>query len=395
MALPGITIQIQNGALGQTPATDDGVAGLILQGPAPSGLAVGTPAQLTSLADAEALGITASYDTTGTVRVWKHINDFYAEAGTGAVLWIMIISQATSLETMLNVATSTGAIVLLNAAQGKIRLLGATRSPAGGYSPDTAANQVDADCINAINNAQTLATQYANTFRPLRVIIEGRSYTGNSATLTDLKTRDDNRVALMIGDSVSGAGSAIGLLLGRLAKDPVQRNPGRVKSGALSINTAFLGTAAFAAEEAEVPTLHDKGWITFRKYVGKAGYFFTDDPTATLATDDYNSIARGRVIDKAIVLAYSTYVEEILDEIEIDAQGRIALDKAKYYQSIIERTINTQMTANDEISAVSAYVDPEQNVLSTGQLCFELRLRPVGYAKTIVVKLGFDNPAIA
>jgi len=192
---------------------------------------------------------------------------------------------------------------------------------------------------------------------------------------------------------VTGKGSALGLAIGRLAAVPVQRNLGRVKNGALAISTAFIGTAELSTVEGTIGAIHDKGFITLRRYVGKAGYYWTDDPTATAATDDYNSVARGRVIDKAISIAYATFVEEVLDEVQIDSAGKIETSRAKYYQTIIETAINTAMTAEGEISSVDALVDPAQNVLSTGQICVELRIVPVGYAKTILVKLGFNNPA--
>lgn len=393
MPLPGVTIEIQNGTLGQVPQTDDAIVGLLVQGPAVGGgIQVGTPTLYTSLAEAEADGITAAYDTANTVRVHKHISEFYAQAGDGARLWVMLVSQAVSMEDMCDISEANYAVKLLNAADGKIRVLGVTRSPANGYTPDTTANQIDLDVVTAINLAQAMATAYAEDFAPLRVVLEARHFTGTASGLVNLKARDDNRVSVILGDDVTGGGGAVGLLLGRLAAVPVQRNPGRVKDGSLSIEAAYIGSETVESQPGKVTLIHDKGFITLRTYPRKSGYFFTDDPTATSATDDYNSLARGRVIDKAITLAYDVFVEEILDEIEIDAQGRIAIDKAKYYQAIIENAIDTAMTANGEISSVTTLVDPAQNVLSTGQLCIELRIVPVGYAKEIVVKLGFNNP---
>lgn len=397
MALPGVSIEIQNGALGLIPQTDDNIVGLLLQGVAVSGgIQLLTPTLITSLQDAIDVGLDADYDTDNTVRVYKHIKEFYDEAGTGAPLWIMLVSQAVSMEDMVDKAEANYAVKLLDASGGKIRVLGVTRSPAGGYSPNTTANHIDLDVVTAIDFAQALAVEYANKFAPLRVVLEARAYTGTVGSLVNLKLRDDNRVALLLGDTVTGGNGAVGLLMGRISAIPVMRNVGRVKSGSLTVAAAYVGSETIEVAAGDITTIHDKGFITIRTYPRKAGYFFTDDPTATSATDDYNSLARGRVIDKAITIAYDTYANEILDEIEIDpATGRIAIDKAKYYQIIIETAINAAMTATGEVSGVTALVDPTQNVLSTGQICVELRIVPVGYAKQIVVKLGFDNPATA
>lgn len=104
MAAPKVTINLQNGTLGQVANTEDGVAGLVCTGIAATGLALGTSAQIFSLADAEALGITSTYDTTNTVNVWKSIKDFYAQAGTGKELWIMIVAKTTTMQTICDLS---------------------------------------------------------------------------------------------------------------------------------------------------------------------------------------------------------------------------------------------------------------------------------------------------
>lgn len=396
MALPNVSIQIQNGGLPGVIPTDDALMGMILQGPAPSGLQLLTPKLISTLEEAEAVGITSAYDTDNTVDAWRNIKQFYDEAGNGAQIWIMFIAQAVDLETMMDKTEADYAVKLLDAAGGKIRVLGAVRNPAGGYTPDVTANHIDIDVVAALTTAQALAEEYAAAYKPLRVVLPAYAYDGNNGSLVDLKTQDKNRVAVLLGDTESGAGAAVGLLLGRLAAIPVQRNVGRVKSGSLPITEVYFGSSAFASVSSTVASIHDKGFITFRQYVGKAGYYFTDDPTATAATDDYRTLSNGRVIDKAIVIAYATFVNEILDEVLIDPNtGRIERAKAKYYQAIIENAVNVAMTAEGEISGFRAIVDPAQDVLTTGQICVEARIVPVGYAKEIIVKLGFENPATA
>ncbi|MEO0337586.1 MAG: DUF2586 family protein [Bacteroidota bacterium] len=393
MALPGVQIKTVNGGLGQLVQTDDALTGLILQGPAASGLALGVPTLLTSLEDAKAIGITEQYDTDNTVRVYKHIREFYAEAGLGAKLWIILISQAVSMTDMADKANAQYAKVLLNAADGNIRMLGITRSPANGYTA-TITTEIDADVLTAVDNAHELAQEYAEMYKPFRVVVEGFGYTGTAGTLADLKQKTASRVSVMLGDSSSGSGAAIGVLLGRLANVPVMRNPGRVKDGALSIQNAYLASETLRQAEGDVEVIHDKGFITLRRHIRKSGYYFTSDPTATASTDDYNSFARGRVIDKVVVIAYATFVNEILDEVEIDENGRIETVKAKYYQSIIENAVNNSMTVSGEISLFEAQIDVDQNVLSTGKICIEGRITPVGYATQIVFELGLTNPAI-
>lgn len=394
MALPAVSIQLQNGALGQVAANADGVVGIVFNGVAATSLALGVSKQGFGLDEFEAVGIDAAYDTTNSVKVWRQIKEFYDEAGDGAELWVMLVSQATNIQTILD-KTQAFAKKLLDDSAGRIRLLGVGRNPAGGYTPNTTANQVDVDVINALTTGQALADDMQAAFRPVRIVIEGYAFTGTTSTLANLTAQTKPNMAVLIGNSESGARSAVGVLLGRLASVPVQRNPGRVKDGSLVMTAAFLGAATLESNEGAATAIHDKGWITLRKYVGKAGYYFSDCPTAAAPTSDYNALTRGRVVDKAMRIAYATFVEEILDEVEINpVNGQIATVKAKYYQSLIDNAVNTAMTANGEISGFTSFVDPAQNVLSTGKICVDMRITPVGYAKEILVKIGFQNAAL-
>lgn len=394
MALPSVTIQVQTGALGIVAPGEDGICGIVLNGVAATGLALGVSHQGFGLDEFEALGITEAYDTTNTVKVWRTLKEYYDAAGDGAELWIMLVSQATNATSILD-KTQSFAKKLLDDSGGKIRLLAVARNPAPGYTPTTTTHQIDADVVNALTTGQALADDMQAAFRPFHCIIEGYAFTGTTSTLVDLHTYTKPNMSVLIGNSESGARATIGTLLGRLAADPVQRNPGRVKSGSLPILAAYIGTATLESNEGAATAIHNKGFITLRKFTGKAGYYFSDDPTAVAATNDLSSLARVRVIGKAIRIAYSTYVEEILDEVEINpTNGKISAVKAKYYQSLIQRAVDTAMTANGEISGFTAFVDPAQNVLSTGEICMEARIVPVGYAKDILIKLGFSNPAL-
>jgi hypothetical protein len=394
MSLPGVSIEIQNGAIGSIPGTSDGVAGMIMSGVAVSGkIALNEAKQIFSEEDAEALGLDAAYDTTNTTDVHFQISEFYKEAGAGAELWIMIVAKTVLMETMCDIASTTNAVRLLDAAGGKIRLLGVTRVPDAGYTA-VITTGLDEDVWDAAIKAQALAEAYALKMQPLRVVIGGREWSGVAGALADLHTRSENRVAITLtgqGDGVENAN--VGIVLGRLAAVPVQRNIGRVKSGPLQLSSAYL-TDGNPIEEslASLDSIHDKGYIIFRKFEGKSGYYFNDDPTSAPLTDDYASLGRGRVIDKALVLAYITFVEEVNDEVEIKADGTLAAAYVKSLQAGIENVINTSMTAEGEISSVSCVIDPTQNILSTNKLSVSLTIVPVGYSKSIEIELGFNNP---
>lgn len=393
MSLPKVKVISQNFGLGQSVQTDDGVVGFLLQGVAAASLAVLTPKLITTLQAAVDLGIDEDYDTDNSVEVYSAIKEFYDEAKSGAKYYFMIVPQAVDVETMLDKTEANYAVKLLNFAQGKIRLLGIVRNPAGGYEPNTAANNIDLDIINALTTGQALAQEYYDKFMPFRIALPAHAYAGDAGALVDLKTFDKNKCGIVIGGTASGR-NAVSLFLGRLASVPVQRNAGRVKSGSLAITEVYIGTETYIEAQDDVEVIHDKGFVTLRQHIGKAGYYFTDNPTATAATDDFDSFTNGRVDDKAAYITNQIFVNEILDEVAINATtGQIETAKAKYYQAIILDAINTAMTANNEISGVNVLVDPAQNVLATEKICVEIRVVPVGYAKEFLIKLGFNNPS--
>jgi hypothetical protein len=114
----------------------------------------------------------------------------------------------------------------------------------------------------------------------------------------------------------------------------------------------------------------------------------------TATTDDYSMLARGRVIDKAHILAYTTFVQVVDDEVPVNTDGTLDAGFCKWLSQQIVNQVNNTMTANKEISSISCYIDPAQNILSTNQLSVVLNIVPVGYATNIEVVLGFSNPSI-
>jgi hypothetical protein len=397
MGMPKVNIIIRNGGLTTQAGTDDQVCGLILQSPvAPAGLALATPAQIFSVSDAIALGITAAFDTANSTNCFKQINDFYATAGQGKELWIMILVNTTLMTTLLDVTQTTMAYALINGANGRIKMLGVSRKPAGSYTA-TYTGQLDADVANALPKAQALGDAFAALYKPFRVLIDGRDFQGTLSSLTNLRASAYNRVAVVLGaDTVSTKESMVGRVLGRFAAGPVQRNIGRVKDGDIGITSAFFNGTTLLTDikdiaSASLDNVNDLGYIFPRKIVGLNGYYFNDDPTAAPIGDDFGQVARGRIIDKATVVAYTTYVTELSDDIDVDSTGKIAPGVAKYYQGKIETALRNAFfggTFGAEVSDIKVVVDPNQNIITTNKIVVTVYIQPKAYSKTIEVSLG-------
>jgi hypothetical protein len=403
--LSDVTISLSNGNLGRLPANQDGVAGIVL-GPtsvAPSEASLNTPYLVRSLADAEALGITAAYDEANEVIAYHHIKEFFEEVGGAAPLWIILFN---GLMTAYFDAAGP-ADKLQQSAGGDIRLVGAGYTPPTGAI--TATSGLPTAVVDTIADAKAFVARQFAAHKPCRVLLEGygiASVAGLTLDLRDTAGPVADAVGVVIGQTSNllPAGmsdftryASIGRVLGRAARIQVHYNLGRVKDGPLNnvVSAGFSNaTSLSAATDAQLSTLNDLGYIFFRVITGLPGVYINDDHMATPITSDYSGLLRGRVIDKAARIAYNVYVNELNDDVELDGEtGQLAISVVKNLEGIIESAIGTQMAG--EISGVQAYIDPTQNILANDRLDIELNIVPRGVAKNIRVTLGYANPANA
>nr|DAN24895.1 MAG TPA: tail sheath protein [Caudoviricetes sp.] len=387
--LPKIKIQFMNGQLGTVGESPDGLFALVCGAAAVTKkLELGKAYTLHSFDELAALGVTAENNP----RLYKHVQDFYTEAEEGTKLVIYPVDKAKTFTELCD--KDTGVIKeLIMAANGALRGIFLAGD---GREATVTTNGLDNDLFTALPKAQQLAEwATVSLYAPLFIILEGRGYKGG--VVKDLHKETYNRVGVLIGDTVKASeGAAVGLMAGRLATLPVQRNIARVKNGALKPITMFLGEKPVEENASAVSDLYDAGYITPRKYVGKAGYFFTDDRLACEQTDDYAHITARRTIDKAYRIAYTALLDLMMDELAVNDDGTLRHGIIMAWQQMMENAVNRAMTAAGELSSdengagCKAYIDPKQDVLSTSKIELVLKVRPFGYARYVDVKLGFQ-----
>ena len=387
--LPKIKIQFINGQLGTVGESPDGLFALVCGAAAVTKkLELGKAYTLHSFDELAALGVTAENNP----RLYKHVQDFYTEAEEGTKLVIYPVDKAKTFTELCD--KDTGVIKeLIMAENGALRGIFLAGD---GREATVTTNGLDNDLFTALPKAQQLAEwATVSLYAPLFIILEGRGYKGG--VVKDLHKETYNRVGVLIGDTVKASeGAAVGLMAGRLATLPVQRNIARVKNGALKPIAMFLGEKPVEENASAVSDLYDASYITPRKYVGKAGYFFTDDRLACEQTDDYAHITARRTIDKAYRIAYTALLDLMMDELAVNDDGTLRHGIIMAWQQMMENAVNRAMTAAGELSAdengagCKAYIDPKQNVLSTSKIELVLKVRPFGYARYVDVKLGFQ-----
>jgi Protein of unknown function (DUF2586) len=388
MGLPTITFNIASNGLGQSQADIQKVPGLVITGATVTGsgnVTAGMSYQIFSLPEAEAMGITQ----TGTnAFAWKQISDFYSVANTGAELWFMIVSAATTLEQMADI-TQLYAKKLLSDAGGRIRVLGLIKKSG---TTETITGGLDADVHVAAIMADTLGNDFASRYQPVRIVLSGNKYSGTVADLTDYSETDLNRTAILLSNNDASKEAGIGLFLGRIASIATQRKVWRVKDGAIEPTAAyFTNSTPVDSLSTTWGAIHDKNYIFMRSFTGLPGYYFSSDVTLTKATDDFKTLSRGLVMDEAVLIAYNTLVQNLGDDVPVTASGSIQPAIVKSWQTDADNQIRTLMVNTGKLSDVKVYIDENQNIVQTGNFVVGIQLLPVGYPEYITVNIGFTT----
>lgn len=393
MNLPNVNIVIGNGNMGNISLSDDGIAGLILTGAAVANkLELNKVYVLGSTLELAKLGITAETNPLAH----KEVTAFYNVAGEGAELHLLMVSEATTLTQMCSQDADSPLRKLVNSAAGRIRLVGINRNTPADYEM-TAEKGLDADVITAVASAHAVAEDFLTSIAPFRVLLPALGWDGQTDNLYKPREGSYNRVSVvMASDGKFGASklysAAIGQVLGRAAKIAVHQNLGRVRDGAIAPKGYLTDGKAPEDHFSLMNLLEDAGYIFYRTFVGKNGYYLNGDATATDITDDYCFLSSGRVIDKAMVVTYRTYIDDILDNIRVDpAKGTIPVSICKSFEASIIRAVNTSM--GDEMSSFTAYIDPNQNILANGRMTITCKIVPLATLREITVNLSLNNPA--
>ncbi len=390
MALPNVTINLENGNLGRVALSDDGVAGMILTGVAvPDKLALNQVYLISSTRDITKLGITAADNPL----VYKELMAFFTATGDGAELYLLVVAEATLLSQMCSIEESSPLKKLITYAKGRIRLVGLNRLPPSEYKPETSTTGIDKDVVTAATAAQSVGESFAKKVMPFRALIPAAGWDGTTDKLYKPREGSTNRVGfVMASDDLTNKTAAVGQMLGRAAKISVNQSLARVRSGAIATEGWLTNGKTPEECDAMLDLLDEAGYIIYRTFPKKNGYYPNDDHMGAPLSDDYSNLKYGRVADKAMIHAYVTFIEEIQDDIELDDDGNIPQEMCSYYEALIDRAVATAMES--EISDFSSYVDPAQNVLSIQRMTVACKIRPRGCLRDIIVNLGFENPAI-
>lgn len=387
-------VAISKGTPGASSTISDNICGMLLNGPAVAaagdvtGVVNGTAYSITKLKDAEAMGITAAYDSTNKVRVHRHISEFYRMAPEGTKLYFVVGAVA---KTMKNLIEEYGQ-ALIAASSGSIFYIGVVFNPATGYTP-VALDGMEDKVREAIAPAQALHDWSWNTDRPVSIFLEGRGLSSTGATALNLRGIPSGadilkatHVTLCIGQDYDYAATQdangqkfadVGTLLGTKASISVNRNIGEVETLNISdavkgvwLNAGFSNHKTLLEMDADLGDFDTKGYVFGVTYTGVSGVRWNGDHVCAPATVDDNgymsisTIGQGATINKASRMLRAKLLPKIKSQVPVDSKtGLLPPGVVKYFENIGDEAFE-KMAKAGEITDGATTVDPNSNLLS-------------------------------
>lgn len=400
------------------------ISGLIANGVAVVGkLVLGQPYAIYSPDDAKELGIDAAYDVANSVVLSHHIDEFFRGSVVGTKLYLMVVAQSITPSVIFTDPTGIYARKLVAYAKGEVYQIGLAYNGAFTVgAPETYTDGLSSEIRSAISPAQEFALWAFETERPCHVLLEGRGYGGNAATVVDLKDLvtgadiplEADKVSMIIAQDWDYAESlnfasgkkyaSVGLALGILAGIQVNENIGAVET--LNLTDAARGkyvTAGLSShqtvEDAEgsLTALDTKGYIFPRKYTGISGYRFNDDHVCAPEIVDADGIMNefkislGRPMDHTVRLLRATFTPKIKSVQPVNAQGKLPTGVIKNFNDMGDKVF-ADLIKEGKISGGKTFTDPDSNLL-TGDRALNLEFiqQPTGTIGKIIGRISLKK----
>ena len=324
--------------------------------------------------------------------VWHyHISEFF-RANPAGELWLGFFPIPASY-------TFTEITTLQTKAAGAIRQVGI-------YVDSKAYDSADLTAINT-----EIVTYNDNKHKPLSALYAGDlTATTDITQVPDLSTLSDNKVSSIIGQDGAALGASLfyaygksitqlGVALGMLSLSAVSEDFGQpakfnISNGTENDIPAFANGQLLSdtlLSDSALDAIDAKRQIFGQTYVGYAGTFFNDNHTAIAITSDYAYINDNRVIDKAIRGIYSTLIPYLKGKLLRNSDGTLTASSIAFFQT--QTLLPLYQMARDgdlsEVNPTDVYIDPTQNVVSTGILTINVKLNEDAIARNINIPISF------
>lgn len=189
----------------------------------------------------------------------------------------------------------------------------------------------------------------------------------------------------------------------RLIQRPMQEDPGRKATGALSSDIKIHddNNVLFEHDARVEPSLHAARFVTLRTYDDEAGVYITRGNMMSAEDSDFSRIALRRVMDVASLVFKKAMEKQLVNHIRVNAPGK---PNAGFIREIDARKIEREFLSSLEdalittgrASSVSVQLSRTDPVLTNGgKLTCKVRVTPLGYIDQFEGDIAFENPALA
>lgn len=402
-------VNIKKGKVGANRLDNDRrVSAIIVGSPVIPTLAFKKTIQFYGLYDAEQNGITADFDKTNNVNVYRHVREFYRMAGEGVPLDFMAVAQTETLQSIAQDIEGDKLKRLLIDSDYKVRQLAIALNPT---VLDVVVDGLIPDVFASIPLAQGSANWAYNQFMPTHIFLEGYGLSGLASVVPDLRDIDNveaTKVTMVIGQDWQYAetktGNAqkfadVGTILGVCAAAAINQNIGDNEAFDLMDATKLAWMVPGLSNHktnkevyAELQTFEDKGYVFGVTYPGLAGIRINNDhvcaPIKIDAEGNMNehTIAYGRVMDDCVRQLRTAYLPKVKKTYPVDAVGLLPTG-VRVGLAQIGDDIFSDMVKAVEISAGKVTIDPTSDLLVAKELKVAFDVQPTGV-------LGFLNGTI-
>ncbi len=392
--LNGVDVEKLQGGLGRlATGTDNHVAMIV------SGLPVGAVATavnnagkgvvLTSVFDAEQLGINESLDSNNSITVYRDIVEFFRLAPE-ATLYLFNSVVEADLKTFIN-----------------------QNKEIKGYGVcitwDEGDEETDPNMLPAIALHQKIINDFAAVNRLLDFAVIGVN--GLDVFTEDLFALTAPQVSVCVACMDDSGIVAIGSALAMIAVRKINENLGSVdiikkplaKRGFqdYSLTDALLdvwaeaylsdGSSVNEIDDSQLDALLAKGYIVAASYEGYPGFFFSDSCTCIDRASDFGFIENNRTWNKAARIIRMALLPRVKGVVKKDpSTGFIASTTVSSWTGDANKALE-QMVINEEISGFEVFIDQKQVVNSTNAVKVKAMVVADGIVHKFEVAVGLTN----
>lgn len=136
-----------------------------------------------------------------------------------------------------------------------------------------------------------------------------------------------------------------------------------------------------------IETLDNAGFVTFREYIGLAGFYVTNARMFAPDGSDYQYAEMVRTINKAVRETRKSALTNIHSQIDpTDPEGSV-----KAFKEFIQVPVERMVDDKDLISA-SVIIPDGQDILGTSKMKLKIRCVPMPIMRDIEIEFGMENP---